>query len=356
MPLLILIPAVLLQVWGIAMLFAASGGSWAPWAGKQLLHVGLGMVGASILAFMPYRLLFRSAWMPYLAGLLLLVLVAVMGHTGMGAQRWLAVGGVTLQPSEPMKLALILMLASYFHQLGAEAGRRLFSLLVPALLTVIPVLLILKQPNLGTATITMASAVILFWGAGVSWKLFAAGGALVGTVIPVAWHWLLHDYQKERVLTFLEPERDPLGAGYNLMQSKIAIGSGGGWGRGFLEGSQTQLSFLPEKQTDFVFTMLAESFGFAGGLAMILLYILLLMGILILTLQCQNGFGRLVALGINGLLWVHLTINVGMVMGLLPVVGVPLPFLSYGGTMGLASWLAIGLLVAVHRNRQVGVL
>lgn len=343
---LILVAASLCGI-GVAMMYSAAGGDFDPWARRQLVHIALGAIILFGITFLDLRTLYSLAYPIYFLMLLLLLAVEIVGQVGMGAQRWISIGGVNLQPSEFMKLALILVLARYFHNLNySDIGR--FSLLFPPLfLILLPVALILRQPNLGTATITAMIGVTLLFCAGVRWWKFAIAGVAGLVAAPIGWMFL-HDYQKRRVMTFLDPESDPLGAGYNIMQSKIAIGSGGLFGKGFMGGSQSQLSFLPEKHTDFVFTMIAEEFGFTGGLVLLGLYALLLAYALKISLTCVSQFGRLIAMGISALLFVHIFINIGMVMGLLPVVGVPLPFLSYGGTMMLSTLTSIGLLTNVH--------
>jgi rod shape determining protein RodA len=272
---------------------------------------------------------------------LLLIAVEVMGHIGMGAQRWISLGGVKLQPSELAKLTVILALARYFHHFPPSKYTGVHYLLLPAVLLAIPVVLILKQPNLGTATLLSGIAVWMLFAAGVHWRYFAIGLVCLAVALPVGWQHM-HDYQKRRVMTFLDPESDPLGAGYNITQSMIAIGSGGLAGKGLMQGSQTQLDFLPEKQTDFIFTVLSEEFGFMGGALLILSFTAMVLYIIGIGYRSVSLFGTLVAHGIAAMLTLHLFINVGMVMGILPVVGIPLPLFSYGGSIMISILCAYG--------------
>jgi rod shape determining protein RodA len=345
----------LLGLFGVAMLYSAAGGSMEPWAGRQAARFGVAFIGMLIVAVFPNRLLLKYAYLFYFACLLLLVVVDVAGSLQMGAQRWISVGGLNLQPSEVMKIALVLALARYYHGMLAEDVSRPILLLPPLGLIGMPVVLILLQPNLGTATITAAIGVCILFAAGLYWRYFIIVGIAALAAVPMVWHFL-HDYQKRRVLTFLDPEADPLGAGYNIMQSKIAIGSGGLFGTGFMQGSQSQLDFLPEKHTDFIFTMIAEEFGFIGAGTVIGIYTLLIILGLATAIRSRSRFGALVAVGVTAMLLLHVAINIGMVMGLLPVVGVPLPLLSYGGTMIFAMMFGFGLLLNsyVHRDVTLG--
>jgi rod shape determining protein RodA len=310
------------------------------------------MIGVAIVDL---RVWLRNAYFIYLGALLLLIGVEIAGDIGMGAQRWIDLGIFQLQPSELMKVALVLALARYFHSLEAESVRRILPLVPPLLLIVVPALLVLKQPDLGTAGMLIMGGGALFFAAGVRlWKfgvLIAAGLAAV----PVAWN-LLHDYQKNRVLTFIDPERDPLGAGYHILQSKIAFGSGGVFGKGFLLGTQSHLNFLPEKQTDFIFTMLAEEFGLVGALTLLLIYTVLIAYGFAIAMRSRSHFGRLLALGLTFNLFLFVFINMAMVMGIIPVVGVPLPLISYGGTAMLTVLIGFGLVMSVyvHRDTRIG--
>jgi rod shape determining protein RodA len=328
---------------GFAMLYSAAGGNFEPWALRQIVRFGFGLVAMIAVAVIDIRQWMRWAYVFYALGILLLIGVAVQGHVGGGAQRWLSVGPLQLQPSEVMKIALVLTLARYFHSASVEDTGRIFFLVPPALLVMLPVGLVAKQPDLGTALmLAMGSAAILF---------------MVGVraALPVGWNFL-HDYQKARILTFLDPTRDPLGSGYHIIQSKIALGSGALFGKGFLQGTQSHLDFLPEKQTDFIFTMLAEEFGMVGSLTLIALYILLMVYGYAIAFRSTSQFGRLVALGMVTTVFLAVFINMAMVMGMIPAKGVPLPMVSYGGTSLIVTMMGFGLLmnVWVHRDTRIG--
>lgn len=337
---------------GFAMLYSVAEGSFSPWAFRQAARFAVGVGIMVSVAMIDLRLWMRLAYPLYGIALVMLVAVEVIGFVGMGAQRWLNLGFVSVQPSEIMKVTLILALARYFHGLTLEEVSRFRNLLIPLGLVGAPVALVVLQPDLGTAILLIATGAVLFFSAGLRWRYFILAGAGVLAVIPIVWS-RLHDYQRNRVLTFLEPERDPLGAGYHILQSKIALGSGGIFGKGFMEGTQSQLNFLPEKHTDFIFTMLGEELGLVGGLVLLMLYFVVLMFSLNVALQCRNQFGRLVAIGVSMTFFFYVFINTSMVMGLLPVVGVPLPLVSYGGTAMLSLMFAFGLLMSVHIHRNL---
>ena len=337
---------------GFAMLYSAAGGDIEPWAERHLVRYFVGLLGIIILAITNLRLFFKGAYIFYGISVMLLVFVEVAGETGMGAQRWIDLGLIRFQPSELMKISVIIVLARYFHIRSYHQIGKPLHLAIPSFLILLPVALVIKQPDLGTAVMIALSGLVIFFIAGVRiWKfilLFLGGIALV----PIIWQSLL-DYQKKRILTFLSPETDPLGAGYHLMQSKIALGSGGLYGKGFIQGSQSHLSFLPEIQTDFIFTMLAEEFGLLGGLVVLFLFFLISGYGLILSFFMVNKFARLLTIGMTTTLFFYVFINTGMVMGLLPIVGVPLPFISYGGSALLTSMTAIGLIISCHVHRDV---
>jgi rod shape determining protein RodA len=337
---------------GYVALYSAAGGSPEPFAGRHVLRFGFGLVLMLGIALVDIRFIARLSWPLYGLGIALLVLVLRVGHVGKGAQRWLELGGMQLQPSELMKLFLVLALASWFHRASWERiGNPLF-LVVPALAVLLPVGLIVKEPNLGTAVITAFVGAAMFIAAGVRWWKFVAVGAVLGFAAPVTYS-ALHDYQKARILTFLNPESDPLGAGYNIIQSQIALGSGGMWGKGFLQGTQGHLNFLPEKQTDFIFTMLGEEFGFVGGLGLIALLGLLVLGGMAIALRSRHPYGRLVAFGIATNFFLYAFVNIAMVMGAIPVGGVPLPLVSHGGSAMLTTMIGFGVLMSVHVHRGV---
>ncbi|KAB7738975.1 rod shape-determining protein RodA [Parvibaculum sedimenti] len=339
---------------GFAMLYSVADGSFSPWALKQMVRFVVGAGIMIVVALVDLRLWMRIAYPLYAIALVLVTAVDIVGFKGMGAQRWLNLGIIQLQPSEIMKVAILLALARYFHGLTLDEVSRLKNLIIPLLIIVVPVGLVVKQPDLGTAILLTVSGGVLFFAAGLAWRYFILGGVAVLAAIPVVWD-RLHDYQRNRVFTFLDPERDPLGAGYHILQSKIALGSGGVFGKGFMAGTQAHLNFLPEKQTDFIFTMLCEELGFVGGLTLLALYALVLIYSFSVAMQCRNQFGRLLALGISVSFFFYVFINSAMVMGLLPVVGVPLPLVSYGGTAMLSLMFAFGLLMSVyiHRNLEI---
>jgi len=336
---------------GLAMMYSAGGDEGTVYLSQQFSRFAFAFVIMLVLAIMPMKILMDYAYVAYFLCLLILVVVDVAGHIGMGAQRWVKFGGLNLQPSEFMKLTVILVLARYFHQLHHEDIKRIPFLIIPLIIIILPAIFILRQPNLGTTTILACVGMIMFFLAGVQWRYFIGAGLSVVCAMPVIWHFM-HAYQKRRVLTFLDPQQDPLGAGYNILQSMIAIGSGGLLGKGYLQGSQSQLNFLPEKHTDFIFTMFAEEFGFFGSITLLILYMLLLSAGMLVALRSRSTFGAMVAGGVVALLFIHILINCAMVMGMLPVVGVPLPLMSYGGSIMVSTVCAIGLLLNayVHRN------
>lgn len=339
---------------GFAMQYSAAGGNLEPWAGRQMVRFAVGVVLMVGVALIHLRWWYLLAYPVYAAGLVLLVAVEVFGRIGMGAQRWIDLGIVQFQPTELMKFGLVLVLARYYHGLPQEAVARPSTLVWPVLLGLVPAVLVAKQPDLGSALLLLILTASMLFLAGVRiWKFLAVGAAVMAA-LPVAWSGL-RDYQKQRVLVFLDPENDPLGSGYHIIQSKIALGSGGIWGKGFMQGTQSHLQFLPEKQTDFIFTMFAEEFGLVGGLLLLLLYSAILIHGTMIALAARSQFGRLVAAGIMVAFWVYAFINIAMVTGLIPVVGEPLPLVSYGGTALMALMISFGLVinVSVHRNAQV---
>lgn len=337
---------------GFAMLYSVAGGRFEPWALRQIIRFAVGLGIMIAVALIDIRVWLRYAYVIYAVALVLLVAVELVGRVGMGAQRWLDLGVVQVQPSEVMKIALVLSLARYFHTLDPDDIRRVRWLAAPVLMALAPAALVLKQPDLGTAMMLLLGAAALFFVAGVRvWKFAVVAGAAV-SALPIAWQFL-RDYQKKRVLIFMNPEQDPLGAGYHILQSKIALGSGGMFGKGFMQGTQSQLNFLPEKQTDFIFTTFAEEMGLAGGLVLLALYALLIIYGYGIALRSRSQFGRLVGIGITSMLFIYVFINIAMVSGLVPVVGVPLPLVSYGGTAMMTLLVGFGLLMGVYVNRDL---
>ncbi len=337
---------------GFFMLYSAADGSMSPWANKQIVRFAFGIGLMIAVALVDVRFWMRQAYLIYGVALFLLILVDLFGTIGMGAQRWINLGFVQIQPSEIMKIALVLALARYFHGASHEdVGRPLF--LLPALgLVMLPAALVVVQPDLGTAILLILGSGATFFLAGVRLWKFGILIALGIGAIPIGWQFL-REYQKNRVLTFLNPERDPLGAGYHITQSKIALGSGGLFGKGYMEGTQSQLNYLPEKHTDFIFTMFSEEFGMVGGLLLLVLYACLIAYGYAIALRSRSQFGRLVAMGITNIFFLYVFINIAMVMGLLPVVGVPLPLISYGGTAMLTLLFGFGLMIGVYVHRDV---
>ena len=348
-PFLLLITAIALV--GAAALYSVAGGALEPWASRHVVRFCFGLALLFAVAFSDIRWWLRGAYPLYLVALLLMIAVPLIGVESGGARRWLGYGEFTFQPSEMMKIALVLALARYYQWLPPEKVWRPDALLPPVLMIGLPTLLALAQPDLGTAALFAVIGCGLLFLAGVSWLYFVAGIVGIVVALPHAWE-ALHDYQRERVLTFIDPERDPLGSGYHILQSKIAIGSGGLAGKGFMQGTQAQLNFLPEKHTDFIFTMFAEEMGFIGAVALLALYLLALLFITYMALRCRSTFARLVAAGMGLCLFTYVFINVAMVTGLVPVVGVPLPLVSYGGSAMLVLLLAFGLIQSAHVHRR----
>jgi rod shape determining protein RodA len=349
-PLLVVITV--LACTGFAMLYSVAGGHFSPWASKQMLHFSIGLMLLAAAAVVDIRHWMSLAYPLYGVCLLLLVAVEVVGHTGLGAQRWIEIGPIQIQPSELMKIALVLALARYLHGLGVEDISKPLRLLVPLAMIAIPAALVLKQPNLGTATILVMDGASLLFLAGLSWWWIVPTVSAVAAAVPIAWQFL-HDYQKRRVLTFLNPQNDALGAGWNISQAEIAIGSGGVTGKGFLQNTQSQLNFLPEKQTDFIVTSVGEEFGLVGCTLLLLLYATVIGYGIRIAVSSRSQFGRLLALGLTVNFFFYIMINGLMVMGLIPVVGIPMPLLSYGGTAMLTVMFGFGVLMSVHVHRQV---
>lgn len=343
---------------GFLMLYSVAGGALDPWARPQMLRFGLGIAAAMlVIALVHIRVWHALSPLAYAGALGLLVLVEIMGTVGMGAQRWIDLGFMQLQPSELMKVTLVMALAAYYARLDPAKVSRPLWLVPPLLLILVPMALVLKQPNLGTALVLLmvGGAVMFLAGVSLWYFAFAAAGA-TGVVVAVlrshGTEWqLLQDYQYRRIFTFLDPSQDPLGAGYHITQATIAMGSGGLSGRGFMQGTQSRLNFLPENHTDFIFTTLAEEFGFLGSMAMLGLFSLIVLLALVSAISNRDRFGALLTGGIAASLLVSFSINMGMVTGLMPVVGQPLPLVSYGGSSLLVLLAAIGLVQSAHVHR-----
>jgi len=313
----------------------------------------LGFFIMIVAASIDVRVWMSLAYPAYGLALLLLVAVDVAGHVGLGAQRWIMLGPLELQPSELMKISLVLALARFLHGKSVEEVSKPLNLGIALVMIGVPALFVVIEPNLGTTLIIVMDGVSLLFLAGLSWYWIIPAVSAIVTAIPLAWRFVLHDYQKARVMTFLNPEADALGAGWNITQAKIAIGSGGLSGKGFLQGTQSRLNFLPEKQTDFIWTSLCEEFGFVGAIAMLVLFAAVIFYGVQIAMSARSQFARLLSMGITLNFFFYIMINGLMVMGLIPVVGIPMPLLSYGGTAMLTVMFGFGLLLSVHVHRQV---
>ena len=345
---------------GFVMLISVGGGSLDPWASAQIQRFTIGLLAMFIIAMTPIWI-WRNVSVPiYIVALLLLLLVEFLGRTGMGAQRWINLGFINLQPSEVAKVALVMLMAAYYDWLPTDKVSKPLWVLVPVIFISLPVLLVLQQPDLGTSILLLISGVIVMFLAGVHWVYFGTVIALSSGVVVALFKsrgtdWqLLQDYQFLRIDTFLDPEKDPLGAGYHITQSKIALGSGGWTGRGFMEGTQSRLNFLPEKHTDFIFTTIAEEFGFIGTISILAIYVGIIIFCLHSSLRHKERFSSLLSLGLTVTFFLFFAVNMSMVMGLAPVVGVPLPLISYGGSAMLVLMGAFGLIQSAHVHRPRG--
>jgi rod shape determining protein RodA len=335
---------------GLVVLYSASGES-ALMLQKQIGRMALSLLVLVVVAQLPTRILRQWSLPTYMAGVGLLLLVLFLGDEGKGAQRWLVLGGLRFQPSEMMKLAMPLMLAWFFDQKRLPPRKRELAAAFVAIL--IPTILIALQPDLGTSLLIAASGIFVIFLAGISYRIIAWLTVLVTAYAPVHWFYFMHDYQRQRVLTFLNPESDPLGSGYHIIQSKIAIGSGGLYGKGWLNGTQSQLDFLPERHTDFIFAVLSEEFGLVGVTLLLALYLFVIGRALYLASQAQDSFSRLAMGALALTLFVYVFVNIGMVTGLLPVVGLPLPLISYGGTSMVTLAAAFGVIMSLHTHRRL---
>ncbi len=342
---------------GFLMLYSVAGGSWAPWAEPQMKRFALGLILMLFVAMVPIWFWRNMAVVAYCISIALLLAVEFFGVVGMGAQRWIDLGFLRLQPSELMKITLVMLLAAYYDWLPAKRTSHPFWVLVPVLVILLPTFLVLRQPDLGTSILLLSAGGGLMFLAGVHWAYFAAVIASVIGLITAVFQsrgtdWqLLQSYQYRRIDTFLDPGSDPLGAGYHITQSKIALGSGGWTGRGFMQGTQSRLNFLPEKHTDFIFTTLAEEFGFVGAFSLLGLYTLIVVFCVATALATKDRFSSLLTLGIAFNFFLFFAVNMSMVMGLAPVVGVPLPMVSFGGSAMLVLMVAFGLVQSAHIHR-----
>ena len=336
---------------GLAALYSISNGDFNSWPLKHSQRFILGLIIFFLVIFFDLRLIFAYAYVIFFLSIISLVIIPFFGIESNGATRWINIAGISLQPSEFVKYTLILALAKYFHSINNDSSF-IKTLIIPLIITIVPVLLVITQPDLGTALIILLGGISLFWISGLNYKYFIVGVFSILCSLPVLWQYL-KDYQKDRVLTFFNPERDPLGNGYHIMQSKIALGSGGIFGKGYMEGTQSHLNFLPEMQTDFIFTMLGEEFGFIGTMLLLIIYAALIMISIRLALKSRSLFSKYLSLGVCNVFFIYVFVNIGMVTGLLPVVGVPLPFISYGGSSMLAVMFGFGLLMNCYINRNI---
>ena len=354
-PIIMLLTAVACA--GFLMLYSVAGGNPEPWMDPQLKRFGFGMAIMIVVGMVPIWFWRNMAALAYFGTLLLLIGVELFGEVGMGAQRWLDLGFIRLQPSELMKIAIVMFLAAYYDWLPIRKTSHPFWVALPVLIILLPTFLVLKQPDLGTALLLMVGGGTIMFVAGVHWLYFGTVVGLgVGAVVAVfqsrgtPWQ-LLQDYQYRRIDTFLDPSADPLGAGYHITQAKIALGSGGWIGRGYMQGTQSRLNFLPEKHTDFIFTTLAEEFGFVGAITLLILYALIIVFCIAAAIQNKDRFSSLVITGIGMTFFLFFSVNMAMVMGLAPVVGVPLPLVSYGGSAMIVLLLGFGLVQSAHVHR-----
>ena len=330
---------------GVASLYSAAGGDWDPWAKKHLIRLIFGFLLMFIIAFIPYKIFYKYSILLFLLGILSLILVKFIGSGSV--QRWISYGGINFQPSEMMKLALILILGKYFDHISRIQLEKLVPYILPILIIIVPGFLVISQPDLGTGlTVILLGLSILFF-VGISMKFVILSILISISSVPFIWQQL-YDYQKNRILVFLNPEMDNLGSGYQIIQSKIAIGSGGLFGKGFLLGSQSRLNYLPEKHTDFIFTLIAEELGFFGSIAIVLVFSLLIISIMKISFNVESLFSKIVVFGMGFLIFLYLSLNIGMVCGLLPVVGAPLPLVSYGGTSLLTVLIGVGIVLSIN--------
>ena len=347
---------------GFLMLYSVAGGQWDPWASAQIKRFGLGLALMFVVAMTPIWFWRNVSVVAYIGSLILLIVVAYFGSVGMGAQRWIDLGFMRLQPSEVCKVTLVMVLAAYYDWLPAERVSNPIWVISPIILILIPVGMVVTQPDLGTSLLLLFGGGAMMFLAGVHWAYFASviamgAGGIVAIFQSRGQTWqLLNDYQYRRIDPFLDPASDPLGAGYHITQSKIALGSGGWAGRGLMQGTQTRLNFLPEKHTDFIFTTLAEELGFIGGMSLLFIYLLILASCWISAAQNKDRFSTLLIMGVGVTFFLFFAVNMSMVMGLAPVVGVPLPLVSYGGSAMLVLMGAFGLVQSAHVHRPRGVL
>ena len=349
------VPMCIVLAVSIVVLYSAGGGAWRPFALSQLFKIIVGFCVFFFVAFTNIKTWIKSAYGIYAIALIMIILVTFVGHTGMGAQRWLNLGFFHIQPSELIKIALVLALARYFAWMNSVELGQFKNYLIPGLMLLVPFGLIVAQPDLGTALSLGMITVGVFYIVGANKKWFVIAAILGLMAAPVIWYGGLHDYQRGRIITFLNPDGDVQGAGYQINQAKIAFGSGGMLGKGYMQGSQSQQSFLPEKQTDFIFTMLGEEFGFIGAFCLLMIYTWIVVTLFWVAKKCRNRFGQLICFGFMLNFFVYYFINISMVLGLLPTVGVPLPLMSFGGSSLLSLMFGFGLCqnAYIHKDQQL---
>ncbi len=342
---IIIFSLIFLGLVGVASLYSAAGSDWNPWAKNHLIRLIFGLGLMFVIAFIPSKLFFKYSVLSFILGIFALILVKLIGSGSV--QRWISYGGINFQPSEIMKIALILILAKYFDHISKIQLDKLIPYIIPIFIIIIPGLLVISQPDLGTGlTIILLGLSILFY-VGISIKFVLFFILISISSVPFIWQQL-YEYQKNRILVFLNPELDSLGSGYQIIQSKIAIGSGGLFGKGFLLGTQSRLNYLPEKHTDFIFTLISEELGFFGSISIILVYCLLIASIMKISFNVESLFSKIVVFGIGCLIFLYLSLNISMVCGLLPVVGAPLPLVSYGGTSLLTVLIGVGIVLSIN--------
>ena len=337
---------------GLLALYSVAEGNFNSWPKNHLYRFLIGLLLIFFLCMIDIKLIFKFAYPIFFLNILVLALIPFIGTETFGATRWIKIGGISLQPSEFVKYTLILALAKYYHSIQDVDINSLTKLLIPTVFVIVPTLIVFIQPDLGTALVIALGSLSIFWVAGLSYRYFISGGLIGLLSIPIAWQFL-REYQKDRVFTFFNPERDPLGNGYHILQSKIALGSGGFFGKGFLDGTQSHLNFLPEMHNDFIFTMFGEEFGFLGSIFLIIIYLVIILLSFRMAIASKSLFSRYVSIGVTFVFSLYVLINISMVMGLIPVVGVPLPFLSYGGSSTLAIMGGFGLLMNCYIHQRI---
>ena len=342
---------IILFIFGMLALYSIAGQDFNLWPKNHLYRFMLGLLCIFFLSMISMDRIFKFAYPIFILNVIILAAMPLIGTETMGATRWIKLAGFSLQPSEFVKYTLVLALAKYYHSIQDEDVNALSKLFIPFLITLTPALIVVTQPDLGTAVIIIFGSISIFWVAGLSYKFFVSSGILFILSIPVGWQFL-REYQKDRVYTFFNPERDPLGNGYHILQSKIALGSGGFFGKGYLNGTQSHLNFLPEMHNDFIFTMFGEEFGFVGTFGLLTIYLIIILVSIRMALMSRSLFGRYLSIGVTSVFSIYIFINISMVIGLIPVVGVPLPFLSYGGSSMLAIMCGFGLLMNCYIHQR----